>query len=128
MRRSVHETNLWGILRLVGRGLLRRCPRCGGPRIFVNWFRLKRECPTCGLALDRGEHDHWLGAYAINLIVAELAAAGLIVAFMLGTWPDVPWDTVTWGGVGLVIAFPILFYPYARTVWLALDLAFRERD
>ncbi|HEX7121750.1 MAG TPA: DUF983 domain-containing protein [Gemmatimonadaceae bacterium] len=128
VRRRVYETTLGGILRLLGRAFLRRCPRCGVGGIFATWFRFKPECPTCGLALDRGEHFHWLGAYTINLIVAELGAAALIVAFMLSTWPDVPWETVTWVGVALVVVLPILFYPYARTVWLALDLAFRDRN
>lgn len=120
------HTTLRGVFRLVGRAMVLRCPRCGSAGIFATWFRLKRECPVCGLALDRGEHDHWLGAYAINLIVAELAAAALIVGFMVITWPEVPWDWVQYGGAVLVVLTPILFYPFARTIWLALDLAFRD--
>lgn len=57
---------------MFGRALRRRCPRCGGRGIFRPYFNMKEHCPTCGLALDRGEsEDYWLGAYAINLVVWE---------------------------------------------------------
>ena len=125
--RAADYTTLRGVLRLLGRGLRLHCPRCGGARILAGWFRLKSECPTCGLALDRGEHDYWLGAYALNLIVAELAAAACIVVIVLATWPDVRWTLVQFGGVALAVATPILFFPFSRVVWLALDLAFRDR-
>ena len=53
--------------------MLLRCPRCGGAGILQHWFKMMESCPTCGLALERGEaHDYWLGAYAINLVVARI--------------------------------------------------------
>ncbi len=84
-------------------------------------------CPRCDLALDRGEdHDYWLGAYAINLVIAEgiAAVAGLILLWRL--WPNIVPGMVV-GGV-LAITMPVLFYPFSRTLWLAWDLSFRPSE
>lgn len=117
------------IARSFGRAFLLRCPRCGSPGVLRHWFALASTCPRCGLVLDRGESDHWLGAYAFNLIFAELLGVGAAVAWIAATWPDVPWDVVQVGVVALMIALPIVLFPFSRTVWLAWDLTFRpERD
>ncbi len=41
------------------------------------------------------------------------------------TWPDVPWTALL--VIALVVngVFPILFYPYARLLWVAMDLRVR---
>ena len=63
------------LLALVGRALRRRCPYCGGGGIFRGWFSLRERCPTCGVAFER-EDGYFLGAYAVNLIVAEFVGIG----------------------------------------------------
>ena len=111
----------------VGRALLLRCPRCGSGGILASWFSLRETCPTCGLVFDRGEgNDHWLGAYAINLVLAEGLAAVIALAVLWATWPKYMAAQVT--GMILAVAFPILLFPYSRTLWLAWDLAFRPRE
>jgi uncharacterized protein (DUF983 family) len=115
-----------GFLRVTARALTLRCPRCGGRGIFRTWFRLASECPTCGLALERGEsEDHWFGAVAVNLIVAELLGIGIVIGWMIATWPDVPWTVVQYAGPVIMIALPVLFYPFSRALWLAWDVYFR---
>lgn len=49
--------------RMLLRGLLLRCPHCGGKGIFPTFFNLKDHCPTCGLRMERGESDYFVGAY-----------------------------------------------------------------
>lgn len=112
-------------MRMLGRAALLRCPRCGGRGLFLGWFRLRTRCPHCGLELERGERDHWLGGYAVNLVAAELIGVGIIVAFMLATAPDVPWAVVQVGAPLLMLALPFLLFPLSRTLWLAVDLYFR---
>jgi len=115
-----------GFLRATSRGLTLRCPRCGSSGILRNWFALRSECPTCGLSLDRGEsEDHWFGAVAVNLIAAELLGVAVIVAWIAATWPAVPWTTVQYAGPFIMIALPVLFYPFSRALWLAWDVHFR---
>lgn len=118
-----------GFLRQTGRALLLRCPRCGAGGILQNWFRLKRECPTCGLELDRGESDYWIGGYAVNFVAAELLVVGVLIVVVLASWPDVPWEVVQYGGVALAILVPVLFFPFSRVLWLTWDVMFRpNRD
>jgi uncharacterized protein (DUF983 family) len=110
---------------LVGRALLLRCPNCGKGLLFQSWIRLRPGCTSCGLHFDRGEHDHFLGAYLLNFVVAELLVVIGLVGFMFMTWPAVPWTQLTWGLVLLGIAAPFATYPYSRAVWLALDMRFQ---
>ena len=93
------------------------------------WRQLGRalllRCPNCGILLERGESDYFLGAYTLNLIAVEgLLALGFVVV-MYATWPDPPWDALEYGGVVLSILGAVLCYPFAKTIWLAVDLIFR---
>jgi uncharacterized protein (DUF983 family) len=118
--------NLW---RSLGRGALLRCPRCGGRGIIKGWFSMQRRCPSCNLVLDRGESsDYWLGAYTINFVVAESVAVLLIVALILFTLPDIPWNTVQYASIIAAVVMPLLFFPFSRTLWLALDLWARPSE
>lgn len=118
--RSMTRRSLW---RSLWRGLLLRCPRCGGRGVMKNWFTMRNRCPNCDLVLNRGESsDYWLGAYTINFIVAELFAVGLIVVMVLVMLPDVAWTVVQFAALAAAIGMPILFFPFSRTLWLGLDL------
>ena len=116
---------------LLGRGLARRCPMCGGGDLFPACFTMRDRCPSCGLRLDRGEHDFWAGAWMLNIVGVETAFVILLAAGVFAVWPDVPWHAVTWVGVAGMIALPLLLFPTSRTLWLAVDLSFqpaRESD
>ena len=111
--------------RLLGRALLLRCPNCGGGRLFEGFLKMKPRCPTCGLLLERGESDYFLGGYTLNLIAVEvLLALGFLVVVIV-TWPNPPWDGLMWGGVVLSVLGAVFCYPFAKTTWLAVDLVFR---
>jgi len=111
----------------IGRALLLRCPRCGSGGIVRTWFSLHDRCPSCGLAFARGEDsDYWLGAYAINLVLAEGLAAVIALTVLRLTWPAYMGAQIT--GMVLAVALPILMFPWSRTLWLAWDLSFRPRE
>jgi uncharacterized protein (DUF983 family) len=113
------------IIRLLVRGFLLRCPNCGGRGVTRRWVGVKAACPRCGLRLDRGEPDYWIGAMLFNLIAAELVfAVGLVLVLVL-TWPNPPWDALMWGGMAVMVVLPILTYPVTKLVWLGFDLIFR---
>lgn len=88
----------------------------------------RSECPKCRLRLDRGEKDFFIGAYTINLIVAELIVFFGGIGTMVVTWPDVPWTALTWTMVALMVISPIVLYPFSRQLWLATDLIFRPAE
>ena len=111
--------------RLLGRALLLRCPNCGGGNLFEGFFRMKQRCPTCGMLLERGESDYFLGGYTLNLIAVEILLALAFLIVVIVTWPSPPWDGLMYGGVILSILGAVLCYPFAKTTWLAVDLIFR---
>ena len=111
----------------MGRALRLRCPRCGSGGILKSWFALHDRCPSCGLAFARGEvHDYWLGAYAINLVLAEGLAAVIALTVLWIGWPTYMPAQIT--GMVLAVLLPILLFPFSRTLWLAWDLSFRPRE
>lgn len=115
-------------LSVIGRAFARRCPNCGSRGIFRSYLHARDTCPGCGIKLDRGERDFFIGAYTINLIVAELVVFFGGLAVLLATWPEVPWTTLTWGLAAAVVIVPIVLYPFSKQVWLALDLVFRPAE
>lgn len=108
----------------VRRALLLRCPECGGRGLFRNWLRLEPRCPSCQLKLDRGNPDHFVGAYLVNLIIAEVLFAVILGTWLVIVWPDVPWNGIEKVAVAAMILSPLITYPFTRTVWLAADLIF----
>ena len=84
--------------RMLGRALLLHCPNCGGGGLFTGFFKIRERCPTCGILLERGESDYFLGAYTINLIAVEVLLAMGFVVVMYFTLPNPPWDALEYGG------------------------------
>ena len=108
------------------RALRLRCPRCGAGRLMRTWFALHEACAVCGLLFERDEQeDYWLGAYLLNFIVTEVVFALMLAVVLVATWPNPPWTRVIVMGVVQMCLTPILFYPFAKAVWLAVDLVFR---
>ena len=119
------ERGVRTLMRMCGRALLRRCPRCGSGDVWKNWFNFRDRCPRCALELDRGESDHFYGAYALNFVVAELVPVVFFVVTLIATWPTPPWTVLTYVTGALAIISPFVLYPFTKTGWLALDLYFR---
>lgn len=119
---TVSSREAW---RMIRRALLLRCPHCGSREILASWFRLKDHCPRCKLHLHREETDYFLGAYTIMLIAVEGLFAIGFVAVLLITWPNPPWEAIEWVGVLVLTAGVLIAYPFARTLFLAIDLIFR---
>lgn len=111
---------------MIGRGLRRRCPRCGG-KAFESWFRIRDHCDHCGLEFER-EPGYWVGAVIINTTVTFATFIGMFLLLVAGTWPDVPWGTVM--GVTIVAnaVIPVAFYPISMTVWLALEMSWHALE
>lgn len=116
------------VARLLGVTLRRRCPQCRQAPIWRSWFRLRERCDACGFVPDRGERDYFIGAYLVNLIVAELACALIVAVYAILTWPP-NWDLLLWLAIAIAVVAPLVAYPYTVTLWLAVDVLLRpERD
>lgn len=117
-----------GAGRAAGRALLLRCPRCGARGVLEGWFKLKTYCPACALGLRRApEDDEWFGGYFVNLIASESLMLFVVIGYVLSTWPAVPWQRVEALSVVTVIASPIVTYPFAKMLWIAVELVFAGR-
>ena len=112
-------------LRLFWRAARLRCPHCGGGSLFVTPLKQRPDCPTCGLQLDRGESDYFLGAYLFNLVAVELLFAFALLIVVVATWPTPPWDLIQWGAATLMVVGAVGCYPWAKVFWIAFDVMLR---
>ena len=112
----------WSLM--LRRGLIRRCPRCGGGKLFRTWWSMHPRCPRCGMRFVR-EEGYFTGVYLVNfgVVLAVLFVMCMGVALWLGSHPDASAVPFLVGGTVIAVLVPILFYPFARTIWAALDLA-----
>ena len=103
-------------LAVVRRALRLRCPRCGGMPLFTGWFAMAPACALCGLRYERAQ-GYWVGAIYVNYGVTTVVA---LTGFFL-TWPG--WSMATellvWGT--FAVLFPLWFFRYSRSVWLAAE-------
>ncbi|HEX5164914.1 MAG TPA: DUF983 domain-containing protein [Thermomicrobiales bacterium] len=110
-------------LTILLRGLTKRCPRCGEHDLFRRWTEMVDACPRCGLHFEQ-EDGYWVGALTVNTIVS-MVLFGLVISLTVAlTWPDIPvYETMLFGSIA-GIAFPYFYYPFSKTNWVAIDLAF----
>lgn len=83
-------------------------------------------CPRCGLHFER-ESGYWAGALAINIIVAGGLFAVVFVALVAATIPKIPVVPLLLVLVPIVLIVPIAYYPFSKTVWMAVDRAILQR-
>jgi hypothetical protein len=84
-------------------------------------------CPRCGLRFERTE-GHWLGYLGLNIIVSfSLLFVVLVVGFILSA-PDFDVVPLLIAGVLVSVVFPVLFLPWSRTLWTAIDLRMRALE
>lgn len=105
----------------IPRAFLRRCPWCGGRGIFASWFELRPACPTCGYRFER-EEGYWVGAMIVVTGLIYAVFAFLMLGVIALTHPDVPWTPLLVGSLVLMVAVPVLAYPLAKLLWVAVDL------
>jgi uncharacterized protein (DUF983 family) len=117
----------WG--QMLRRGMVRRCPRCGSGKLFTTWWSIKDRCPRCGLRFVR-EEGYFTGVYLVNFGVVLAVLFVVVMAFALYAASNPRSSVVLPLVIGSVIAvvLPIAFYPFARTIWIALDLAMTPMD
>lgn len=116
--------------RALARGTVKRCPRCGGGRLFDGWFRLKERCPTCGYRFKR-EEGFFTGVFLVNFATALALMWVFLIAYFV--WraaadSDGPLWPALAASLGIALLTPVVFYPFATTIWAALDLLMRPLE
>ena len=77
------------------------------------------------MRLHQGPHDHFVGTTLVNFLIAEVTWAISFLTYLVATWPDVAWESVTYVSAAFMIALPVLLYPVTRLTWLSVDLFLR---
>jgi hypothetical protein len=61
----------------------------------------------------------------LNLALAETVPVLLVLGLVAATAPTPPWTVLLWGGCAMALVAPLVGYPFAKTLWLFLDMQFR---
>jgi hypothetical protein len=84
-------------------------------------------CPRCELRFERIE-GHLTGALGVNTVLSIVVVVLVgILGFVL-TFPESPVVPLTATVGGVAVLFPLLFYPFSKTVWTAVDLRIRPLE
>jgi uncharacterized protein (DUF983 family) len=116
--------------RILLRGATRHCPRCGSGGLFPRGhLGMAERCPRCGFKFER-EEGFFLGAYVVNFGVCEGLVAVLLFVYigLLAARPGTPWWPFVAAGLVVGLLGPVLFYPFAQTIWTAIHLAMHPLD
>jgi uncharacterized protein (DUF983 family) len=106
------------LTRSLGRALRLRCPRCGGTALFRGWFSMAEACALCGLRYERAQ-GYFVGAIYVNYAATAILALGAF--FLLWSLTALSTGAQLALVVPIVILFPLWFFRYSRSLWLALE-------
>ena len=108
------------------RGVTRRCPRCGSGRLFRHYLTMVPDCPRCGLHFER-EQGYFGGALAVNIGIVMAIFVVAFVTILIATVPDVPVGLSLLVLVPIMALGPVVFYPFSKTIWMAVDYGFLQK-
>lgn len=106
-------------LKLLKRAFLLQCPYCGQNHIIRYPFWIADCCPRCGYRFAP-ESGYFVGGYALNLVGVEIIGLVAIVIILLRSNLSLLEQEAI--GIGAAVLLPIIFFPWSRTFWMALDL------
>ena len=103
---------------LCRRALRKACPRCGERGLFASFLTLRDRCPSCDWETQRAPGTMTGGMYLTGAINQLFAVAVLIVLWL--TVDAGPW-TMLAIGLPVIALFSLLFLPYSKSLWLAIE-------
>ena len=110
---------------LFGRALRLRCPLCGRGQLYRHWFAMHPTCPHCGVKFER-EPGFFLGSiyinYGLTVLIVAIAYPVLLFGYSL---PETP---LLAASLAFTLLFPLLVFPWARSLWLGFDQWRDPRD
>lgn len=95
---------------ILTRSLTGRCPNCGSFGMFKHWFRLNKDCTSCGMQLEKEESGFYFGTtsigYVLAIVFVIIPVCVLVVLEKLSMWTG-----VTIGILGSILLC-IALYPF----------------
>jgi len=107
-----------GLGTILGRALRLRCPVCGQGKMFRGLMSMNKRCSSCGLWFERAS-GYFLGSIYVNYAVTTVISMVVYLVPMVIRGRPVTWLLVP--VFAFCIVFPIFFFRYARSLWLAFD-------
>ena len=87
----------------------------------MHWVQMVPECPGCGFVFTRAP-GQWLGSWFLNVCLAQTVVFAVLAIGVGFTWPDPPIKAIAVLAVVAASVLPLAFFPYSRTLWVAIDL------
>lgn len=112
-------------MRALGRVLRLHCPHCGLGYVLTKWGGVRERCSGCALRFERTDDNYFGGAMFFGMMLGEGFVALSLLVVVLLTWPDVPWNGLQYGATAACILTLPLLLPFAKVVWLAVDVLVR---
>jgi len=111
------------LLRVVGRGLRRRCPRCGVGHVFNGYLTIEDTCSHCQESFEGIRTDD-AAPWATILLLGHIMAPIVMIAIKsdISTLPL----TIILAVLALVLALGIL--PIMKGLFVGLNWRFNIRD
>ena len=103
---------------LYGRALRLKCPHCGQAPMFSGWFRMHARCAACQLKFERAS-GYFLGSTYINYGLTSLFVTVAYVGLHFGA--GIENRLLMPSLMAFVVLFPLVFFRFARALWLAMD-------
>jgi len=103
------------------RGLTLRCPACARGKLFRNMFQMNTKCVECDFQFERAP-GYFLGSTYINYGITAFTTTVSYVVLHFGI--GFSRDQLLPGLLAFCLIFPLVFFRFARSLWLALDCFF----
>ena len=103
------------------RGIRLKCPMCGEGRLFAGFIRMHKNCSECAFHFERGP-GYFLGSTYINYGVTTLLTTWTYMVLRFGF--EVSKSLLIPALAAFCVIFPVLFFRYARSLWLSFDCYF----
>lgn len=103
------------------RAISLKCPMCAKGQLFSGLLRMNGKCDYCGFRFER-DPGYFLGSTYINYGLTTLLTTWtyILLHFVIGVGRG-------WLIPGLAtfcVIFPVVFFRYARSLWLSFDCYF----
>jgi hypothetical protein len=77
--------------------------------------------------MQRGE-GAFLGSLSLNYGVTGAAFIALLVTWLVLDLPDLQFVPLLLSSIGVCLIVPLAFYPFAKTIWSAIELMLRTES
>jgi uncharacterized protein (DUF983 family) len=102
----------------VRRGVTLRCPSCARGKLFRGLLRMNQKCSNCEFSFERSP-GYFLGSTYINYGVTAATTTFSYVLLHFGF--ECTNSQLLPGLVTFIAIFPLVFFRFARSLWLSLD-------